>query len=97
MADPRTAYLSAYRGLRTRARPITPPSVPSPVGAQTSATVQAEALRNRDVWGELPENVRLQLQDAYGKGGFEGVKNVEGWFDVPEHVRRQLLTGLSRI
>ncbi len=106
MLDPRLGYMSAYRNLRTVAKPVMPPSVPSPTGAQTSTTAagQAQALRARaapaesaGVWGSLPGPVRQQLQDEYSRGGFDAVKNVEGWFDVPEHVRRQILTGLTTL
>jgi len=102
----RPAYRSAFRGSRAPAQPVQPPSVPSPVGAQTGMTAgaQANALRRQSqqapgegVWEGLPPAAQKELQQAYSTGGFDQVRQIPGWYDVPEHVRTQILGNLNRI
>lgn len=110
----RTAYRSAFRGSRAVARPVKPPqppSVRSPQGAQNQMTAgdqQRQALMNppegeqlqapQDLFSTLPREAQMQLQQGYGKGGFEGIVNAVGpeWYDLPEWQRTQLLTRIRQ-
>lgn len=49
--DPRTSYLSANRNQRARTKPVRPPAVRGPIGAQDSMTV---AERSGAVGGAMP-------------------------------------------
>ncbi len=86
--DPRTKYLSAHRGARTKPgvmrnasnsytnnNPEGDLTVASPVGADTSTTAadQAAALRSKEAQQEVPQDVARAAQGGYQRGGFEGV------------------------
>jgi hypothetical protein len=100
MAQPSTPYRSAFRGLRTVAKPPQPPSVSSPVGATTSTTAgdQAKAIRSdypsEGLFESLGRDQQEALRGAYQTGGFEGVAKTKDWYDLPEYVRTQILAGV---
>jgi len=103
MIPPRVAYQSAFRMMRAPKKPVQPPQPPqasAPQGAGTNMTAgdqQVAALRNPpeepDAFSVLPKAAQQELQQGYGRGGFEGVVNSVGsdWYDLPEWQRTKIL------
>lgn len=96
--DPRSPYLSANRGSRTKPkRPGTYSAVQvsSPVSATTSTTAadQAAALRGAQAREGLPQGLGIRSQMAYDAGGFEGVQKAYGddWYNLSDSQRKQIL------
>ena len=75
-------------GGRDQAQALGMPSVFGP--AQPSEAIGFQSL---GLWPSLPSTIATPVQEAYGRGGFEGISQMQGWYDLPEHARRQILEG----